>query len=92
MAEHRSAVGIAHAGRGMLTQEDDAVIRSLPQIAVPSQVVVGADDVRYLASSDYMARKIPGCAKVVIDDARHAPNVDQPAVFNAAVRHFLDNL
>ena len=33
MAEHRNAVGIAHAGRGMLTQEDDGVIRSLPDIS-----------------------------------------------------------
>ena len=92
MAQHPNAIGIAHAARGMLTQQDDRVIQSLPQIAVPTLVVVGADDERYLASSGYMAGKIPGAGHVVVDNARHAPNVDQPGEFNAAVRTFLQNL
>jgi pimeloyl-ACP methyl ester carboxylesterase len=37
-----------------------------------------------------MANKIPNARKVVIDDAGHAPNIDQPQMFNAAVLGFLD--
>src|SRR5258705_2384773 len=56
---HRDASGLARAARGMLTQRDARVIESLPNIKVPSLVVVGADDTPFLAASDYMAAKIP---------------------------------
>lgn len=91
-SRHRSAEGIAHAARGMLTQRDASVMESLPTIAVPALVVVGADDTPYLAASDYMAGKIPGAQKVVIPGAGHAANIDQPEAFNAAVVDFLDRL
>jgi pimeloyl-ACP methyl ester carboxylesterase len=86
---HRNAEGLARAARGMLTQRDDRVISSLPTIAVPSVVVVGANDTPFLAASDYMAAKIPGAKKVVIPGAGHAANIDQPEAFNAAIVGFL---
>lgn len=86
---HRSAEGLARAARGMLAQRNDRVISSLPTIAVPSIVVVGANDTPFLAASDYMAAKIPGAKKVVIPDAGHAANIDQPAAFNTAILGFL---
>ena len=60
---HRDASGLARAARGMLTQRDARVIESLPDIKVPSLVVVGADDTPFLAASDYMAAKIPGATE-----------------------------
>jgi pimeloyl-ACP methyl ester carboxylesterase len=89
---HRSADGLAKAARGMLTQRDAGVMNSLAQVAVPSLIVVGADDTPFLAASDYMAAKIPGAKKVVIPDAGHASNIDQPAAFNRAIGDFLDAL
>jgi pimeloyl-ACP methyl ester carboxylesterase len=89
LARHRDASGLARAARGMLTQRDARVIESLPQIKVPSVVIVGADDTPFLAASDYMAAKIPGAKKVVIRDAGHSANIDQPAAFNAAMMGFL---
>ena len=86
---HRSAVGLAKAARGMLTQRDGAVIDSLPTIAVPALVLVGSEDKPFLAATDYMAAKIPGAEKVVIEGAGHAANIDKPAEFNAAVVDFL---
>jgi pimeloyl-ACP methyl ester carboxylesterase len=91
-ADHRSADGLARSGRGMLTQRDAQVINSLPDIAVPSLVVVGADDAPFLAAADYMAAKIPGAQKVVIPNAGHAANIDQPDAFNRAVLAFLDGM
>jgi pimeloyl-ACP methyl ester carboxylesterase len=91
-ASHRDAKGLARAARGMLTQRDARVIESLPEIKVPSVVIVGADDTPFLAASDYMAAKIPGAKKVVIPAAGHAANIDQPAAFNAAVLAFLKGL
>jgi pimeloyl-ACP methyl ester carboxylesterase len=91
-APHRNAEGLARAARGMLTQHDSRVISSLPDIKAPALVVVGANDTPFLAASDYMAAKIPGAKKVVIPDAGHAANIDQPAAFNAAVLGFLGEL
>jgi pimeloyl-ACP methyl ester carboxylesterase len=88
-ARHRDATGLARAARGMLTQRDARVIESLPTISVPSIVIVGADDTPFLAASDYMAAKIPGAKKVVIENAGHSANIDQPQAFNAAVLGFL---
>ena len=89
---HRDAKGLAQAARGMLTQRYARVIELLPEIRVPSLVVVGADDAPFLAASDYMAAKIPGARKVVIPAAGHAVNIDQPQVFIEAVLPFLDSL
>jgi pimeloyl-ACP methyl ester carboxylesterase len=92
MSQHRNASGLAHAARGMLTQQDDAVIASLESIAVPSLVLVGSDDKNFLAATDYMARKIPGARKVVIEGAGHAANLHQAAAFNRAMESFLADL
>jgi len=91
MAEssHRDASGLIKAAKGMLTQRDPGVINSLPSIDVPSLVVVGAEDKPFLAAADYMASKIPNAVKVVIPNAGHAVNIDQPQAFNAAVLAFL---
>lgn len=88
-ATHRNAVGLAKAARGMLTQRDARVINSLPEIKVPSLVLVGDMDTPFLAAADYMAAKIPGAKKVVLADAGHASNIDQPAAFNDAVEAFV---
>src|ERR1700730_4131026 len=89
---HRDATGLARAARGMLAQRDARVIESLADIKAPSLVVVGAEDVPFLAASDYMAAKIPGAKKAVIAAAGHAVNIDQPQAFIDAVLPFLGGL
>ena len=91
-AVHRSADGLARAARGMLAQKNSNVIESLPSVKVPSLVLVGANDTPFLAASDYMAAKIPGAQKVVIPNAGHASNIDQPKAFDDAVTSFLNGL
>ncbi len=89
IAKHRDAKGLALAARGMLAQRDARVISSLPNIKVPSLVLVGSDDKPFLNAADYMAAKIPGAEKMVIAGAGHAANIDQPEAFNAAILAFL---
>jgi pimeloyl-ACP methyl ester carboxylesterase len=89
-AAHRSADGLVRAGRGMLTQRDDRVMRVLPEIEVPSLIVVGSEDKPFLNASDYMAAKIPGSKKVTIPGAGHAANIDRPEIFNRAILDFLE--
>ena len=91
-AVHEHPEGLPRAARGVMAQKDARVITSLDSIAVPTLVVVGAQDTDFLAGADYMHRHIANSRKVVIDDAGHAANMDQPEVFNAAVRELLDQL
>ena len=81
--------GLAHAARGMLTQQDASVITSLRDITVPTLVLAGADDTNFLAAADYMATAIRHAEKVVVPGAGHAANIDQPSAFNDAVVDFL---
>ncbi len=92
MSTHRSADGLVRAARGMLTQHDARVIQSLGSVEVPALVIVGANDTPFLAAADYMTAKIPHATKVVIPDAGHSSNIDQPEIFNLAVTRFLAGL
>jgi len=51
--------------------------------------LVGDQDEPFIAPTNYMSGKISGAVKMVIDQAGHASNIDQPAAFNQAVIEFL---
>jgi len=87
--ERDGKLGLAHAARGMLTQQDGRVIDALPSVDVPVLVVVGADDKPFLGAADYVTAKVQRAELVVIPDAGHACNLDQPELFNARVGAFL---
>ena len=91
-AVHAHPEGLLRAARGVMAQKDARVITSLDSITVPTLVVVGAQDTDFLAPADYMHRRISNSRKVVIDNAGHAANMDQPETFNAAVRELLEQL
>ncbi len=84
--------GLARAARGMLTQQDGRVIEALPSVDVPVLVVVGADDKPFLGAADYVTAKVQGAELVVIPDAGHSCNLDQPERFNARVAEYLGRL
>ena len=89
LSPHRSPAGLAKAARGILRQVDARVIDGLPQITVPVLLIVGEEDTPYLNGMNYMARRLPHAELVVIPQAGHGANVDQPEIFNKAVRQFL---
>ena len=55
-------------------------------------MLVGENDEPFLGSTDYIHNKITGSTKVVIPNAGHAANIDNPADFNRAVLDFLGTL
>ena len=91
-AVHEHPEGLPRAARGVMAQKDARVISSLDGITVPTLVIVGAQDTEFLAGADYMHRHIPSSRRVVVDNAGHAANMDQPESFNTAVRDFLEQL
>ena len=86
---HRTATGLIHFARGVLTQRDASVLNGLPSIAVPTLVIVGANDSNFVAGSEYMAAKMPDARLIVVPDAGHAPNIDRPDLFDRRVQEFL---
>ena len=92
LKDHRSAMGLAHSGRGMLAQFDSRVIDSLAEIRVPGLIIIGEKDERFMAGSQYMGNKIPHSRLEIIPDAGHASNMAQPEAFNRVLLEFLVSL
>lgn len=62
----------------------------LAAVDVPTVVVVGSEDeFTPVAGAAAMAARIPGAELVVVDGAAHMPNLERPAVFDAAVERLL---
>jgi 3-oxoadipate enol-lactonase len=82
------AAGVAAAQRGMAARSERWGL--LPAIAVPALVVVGEqDELTPPAESAAMCERIPGARLVTIPDAGHLSNLEQPELFNQALRAFL---
>ena len=61
----------------------------LPSIAVPTIVIVGAEDPATVpAAGELIAEAIPGARLHVIENAAHLSNVEQPAQYLAAMSEF----
>ena len=89
---HKSAAGLANSARGMLAQVDSRVIDHLPDIDVPTLIIVGEHDEPYHGASQYMQSKIAGSRLETIPGAGHAANMDNPEAFNRVVLEFLASL
>ncbi len=80
--------GIASALRGMAARA--SAFDLLPQIDVPTLIVVGEQDVLTPpADSEAMAKAIPGSTLVKIPEAGHLSNLEQPEAFNRNLQEFL---
>jgi len=80
--------GAAAALMGMAAREDQTAL--LPRISVPTLILVGRDDpITPLQDSEKMHDTIAGSRLVVIENASHVSNIEQSAVFNAALSSFL---
>jgi pimeloyl-ACP methyl ester carboxylesterase len=55
-------------------------------------VLVGENDTGLRASADVLAARIPGADLVVIPDAGHSPQEDQPQLWTDAVQRHLARL
>ncbi|MBN1888716.1 MAG: alpha/beta fold hydrolase [Thermoflexales bacterium] len=88
MMENASVEGIVGALLGMRERPDSTPL--LAQIDKPVLVVHGADDsIVPLAEALAMQAAIKDARLVVSPGAAHLPNLEQPELFNAAVREFL---
>ena len=90
MLQRAPAKGSAAAMRGRAERRDfTGVLRGA---RLPVLVVVGADDAFDGGAGRRMAELVPGARLVVVDDAGHTPNIEQPAAFDEALDGFLRRL
>lgn len=87
---------LSHDAKRLGTRLPDTeipAVERLSELHMPVLVIVGAHDTPYmLAAATYMVEKIPSARKVIIDEAAHLPNMDQPDEFQRVVTTFLDGL
>jgi 3-oxoadipate enol-lactonase len=63
----------------------------LPGLEIPTLILHGADDQLIpVAEAEAMAAVMPSAKLVIVPDAGHLPNLEQPDFFNDAVREFLE--
>lgn len=88
---HNSLEGVLGDLAGLKERSDSTP--TLAQINLPTLVIAGADDQLIpLEETEAMHRAIAQSQMIVIPDAGHLPNLEQPQIFNAAVRDFLIQL
>jgi pimeloyl-ACP methyl ester carboxylesterase len=81
----------AAAQRGMAARRNYS--DDLAGIDVPTLVIVGREDpIRPVADAEFMNERIKNSRLEVIEDAAHMTNMEQPEVFNRALRGFLETL
>lgn len=65
---------------------------TLSKIKVPVLIIHGEDDqIIPLAEAEMMFEAIDGCELVVVENAGHLPNLEQPEKFNDAVADFIES-
>ncbi|MEP6985019.1 MAG: alpha/beta fold hydrolase, partial [Chloroflexota bacterium] len=91
MMQSTSPIAAATALRARAERRDYVSI--LGDINVPTLITVGTEDVfTPVSDAQFMAERIPNSQLVVIEEAGHMPNLEQPEVFNQALWNFLQGL
>jgi 3-oxoadipate enol-lactonase len=96
LAYEMNYIALTHDAKGLgkrLPNLEFLASERLSELDIPVLIIVGANDIPYThAAADYMEANIRLAQKVVIEDAAHLPNMDQPAAFQQAVEDFLEKI
>jgi len=84
-----SPVGLANSLRGMGAGRQEPLWDRLPDIQVPTLLIVGELDQKYCELARSMAALMPTARRVVMPQAGHAVHLEQPAAFDEVVIKFL---
>lgn len=69
---------------------DPPAVGRLHEVNVPTLVIAGAlDNSEIIRAADVMTAAIKGAQQILLPEAAHVPNMEQPAAFNQAVLDFL---
>lgn len=83
--------GVVGALQGMRDRPDSTPL--LSQVKCPALIIHGADDQLIpVSEAESMHQHLPGSRLVIIPQAGHLPNLEQPELFNQVVREFISAL
>jgi pimeloyl-ACP methyl ester carboxylesterase len=77
------------AARQLGVHSDATVIEALGAIQVPTLIIVGSEDRRFLAAKDYLVSKIQNTSGLVIAGGRHNVHKTHSAEVGRAILSFL---
>lgn len=81
--------GLANSLRGMGSGAQPPLHEHLPAIGVPVGLVHGAEDAKFAAIAQDLARKLPRGETFAVPAAGHAAHLEQPQAFLRIARRFL---
>jgi pimeloyl-ACP methyl ester carboxylesterase len=89
-------LALSHEVKGLgkrLPNTDTRAFNLLESLNIPVLIIVGSHDTPYiLAAAEYMKEKIKFANKIIIEDAAHLPNMDQPQEFQNVLEKFLSSI
>jgi pimeloyl-ACP methyl ester carboxylesterase len=93
LAEH-SAVGSANTQQGVQKERPSlyTLVEEMQRITVPTLVITGDEDWPCLMPGILMKQSIPSSALVVMPNAGHAINIEEPEEYNRLVGDFLSQV
>ncbi len=80
--------GLANSLRGMGTGAQPVLLDELPSLDVPTLLIVGAEDEKFVAANRQMAQRIPDVQHVIFPGAGHAVQLERPKKFARTVLEF----
>ena len=87
-----SAAGLAGSLRGAGAGVAPPLHHRLGALAMPTLLVAGALDAKYVALGHLMADAMPAARLAVVPDAGHTVHLERPAAFERLVLGFLDDV
>jgi len=92
LAYNMNLTAIQNAAKELGTRKPNTArpaIDRLDELNIPLLAILGASDLPYMhAATEVLAAKIADFRQVVIDDAAHLPNMDQPQPFQKHLEQF----
>lgn len=90
---NRIAIGNQAKKLGKHVKYDDTLVNDrMSELTLPSLIMVGANDLAAMvAATEYMGEHFPNATTVIIPNAAHLTNMDQPELFRQAVDQFLQD-
>lgn len=84
--------GLANSLRGAGSGAQPSLWERLPQLAIPTLLVVGALDAKFTAIAERMAAALPRASLRIVPSAGHAVHLERPDVFDALVLELVNDL
>lgn len=78
-----------YAALGLCMMDQESQEPRLGEIACPTTVLVGSDDVEFLRGADALEAGIPQVSRFTLPDAGHHPHMENPRAWSDAVREHL---